>query len=112
MDTHFRERLDSAPLTILEVTPELRMMLEIAVEDALDVAERLTQLLDVLDGDFDLEPTGDETDQYLGWGERGPSACHMSTGEEELDNSDLEDGGDHEDDQSDREPDPESVEFA
>ena len=54
MHTHFRERENHAPrLELLELTPALRQALENAVET-------LLQLLDVVDGDADMEDGSDD----------------------------------------------------
>ncbi|NBN76839.1 hypothetical protein GWI72_00995 [Microvirga tunisiensis] len=65
-----RERSNLVPLW-LTIEPETRRRIEQA-------AEQLIALLDIIDGDPDLEPA-------LGWPEEGPDACvrHGLTDEEE-----------------------------
>lgn len=75
MNTHVRERENSARRTFVEVTPELRRLLEA-------IAEAAIEALDQIDGDADLEDGGDYEDEDGGdadGDEREPSLGWITT---------------------------------
>lgn len=92
MNTHVRGRETHARRTFIEVTPELRHILEGLIEAAIDA-------LDQIDGDLDAED-GADAEPSFGWTEREGrfGVRHQVPDELEPDN-DAEDGADAEPDE-------------
>jgi hypothetical protein len=72
----------------LAVTATMRKRLQATIEN-------LIALMDEIDGDENLEESGDE-EASLGWPERGPGAAGGHYDDREADDADDEDGGDTE----------------
>jgi hypothetical protein len=113
VNTNFKAPMTGTPLP--GVSKKIRKLL-LARQEVAEPIERLIAILDEIDGEAELEPTGDEEEPTLGWtagtprilgstmdGEAEPSLGWTGNVNQASRNR-LGDGEDYEQDDSDREP--------